>query len=1030
MPPLPRLPRLPMRASLFCSAAAAIGVASCSIVHQAHRAVEDGIEHVADEAVACPPPKLPHHPSMDSLAHDLDCLEQQIDWYGSIVPKVPDIWSEARLARHREDFEKEMQKELSNFKDTINAAESRSDAAFSVQAASLSAAIKGGSITLKADPKDAPPVPKGDAKDNSDTAISLEPTIFLEQKARFINLLNQLRRNNEGDDTVDSPGYSMNLLRIPVSLLPGKRTQQGHGGEVSFTITPVLSDELLVTTFRQLSTMDLVDSFGVQLAQILDDPATRKDVETVWKEIQAERKKPQKQKDDEKRKQIEPPILPINPNGQPSEGNLKDSPRYMSQKAFLNVAERVADTRSIATQATKTRQQGGDATAIRNLNLLAGKAYAIEILIAGLLSTKDNVEKHRYVHLPDLQGMLKNRIEEAHRYLSADSRQNLWFSFCTRELAQALRSGNQSLVDSIRHEFEKSTQLPMSDPLLVAMAWCIIADSALLTEQLYDDIRTTTASKGKPIAVTPNFDLAYPQPSPESRQLFKDYVLVRWPIRVFALDPMNQDQNILDAATLKRETQLALSIGFVSGKVSASRFIAESRKLDLNAETVALNRTQVGFSHGENTFGWRFYPRYQVPGGNSTFNKVKEDLFGGLAEPDRLRQRRLEPGPRECVAIVLMPSFVPYLNCDSFSNWFNLANPKHKVFDNTQALNLGHRIKLMQTHGPGVGDSGQYRDGDHPRLLRRIEQLDSRMPSQTMSVQVPVRSTMSGSDLFTTGTAAMAPELYGFYGAPGIDLSKDEVTLFFVGDRFSASQTWIDVGNERPSAAKKEEKQYFQRNFRMLSRQVLQVHLATKNLVATKEGYVIAHVATPYGVTQGIKIPVFDSKKDAKPKVEEGFLLGTEKIRVYYKLNPVGQTEGYTIDYKSIRIAGNPRTVSLKPVDAIGSAPASIELRYDFADNRLVPNSTDAGFVSHNEVADGTYKMTDEAMRSFLEGALRVHFGDTPLPADDPKWSAELKTRAIEVTPFDRAGKVRGTTVPTLNQLTLVLQPEIATAGK
>ena len=30
-------------------------------------------------------------------------------------------------------------------------------------------------------------------------------------------------------------------------------------------------------------------------------------------------------------------------------------------------------------------------------------------------------------------------------------------------------------------------------------------------------------------------------------------------------------------------------------------------------DTIALNRTQVGFSHGENTFGWQLYPRFQTP---------------------------------------------------------------------------------------------------------------------------------------------------------------------------------------------------------------------------------------------------------------------------------------------------------------------------------------------------------------------------------------------------------------------------------
>ena len=61
------------------------------------------------------------------------------------------------------------------------------------------------------------------------TTIALEPTVVEEQKARYLNALHELRRINEGDDTADSPGYSLNLVRLPVSILPGNRTDVGYG---------------------------------------------------------------------------------------------------------------------------------------------------------------------------------------------------------------------------------------------------------------------------------------------------------------------------------------------------------------------------------------------------------------------------------------------------------------------------------------------------------------------------------------------------------------------------------------------------------------------------------------------------------------------------------------------------------------------------------------------------------------------------------------------------------------------------------
>ena len=47
------------------------------------------------------------------------------------------------------------------------------------------------------------------------------PSLMVAQKKRYLDFLNQIRRENEGDDTADSPGYSLNLVRIPVSVLPG-----------------------------------------------------------------------------------------------------------------------------------------------------------------------------------------------------------------------------------------------------------------------------------------------------------------------------------------------------------------------------------------------------------------------------------------------------------------------------------------------------------------------------------------------------------------------------------------------------------------------------------------------------------------------------------------------------------------------------------------------------------------------------------------------------------------------------------------
>lgn len=281
-------------------------------------------------------PKVNGDPSMMSLATDLDHLEKHIDWYGSVTVKSPDIWGQQRLTRYREEFEKEMVKELGEFELTLQGAQSRSDQAMvslgiavqpppspksppslpnyatppltptskSVESytfdqkgnmTSKTTDVQGQAATIPPPPpppkievptavdastlvdKD-PKFDRSPAKvekigfntDLKKNAIGLEPTEYLNQKQRYLNHLAQIRRNNEGDDTADSPGYSLNLIRLPVSVLPGKRTDRAHGAEVTMTIEPVLTSELLPSVFRNFVMNDLVKELGFPLTKYLD----------------------------------------------------------------------------------------------------------------------------------------------------------------------------------------------------------------------------------------------------------------------------------------------------------------------------------------------------------------------------------------------------------------------------------------------------------------------------------------------------------------------------------------------------------------------------------------------------------------------------------------------------------------------------------------------------------------------------------------------------------------------------------------
>ncbi len=295
------------------------------------------------------------------------------------------------------------------------------------------------------------------------------------------------------------------------------------------------------------------------------------------------------------------------------------------------------------------------------------------------------------------------------------------------------------------------------------------------------------------------------------REAFNEYVRCRWPLHVFALDPELDQENVADSYSSRREMQLAMSLAFVSGKLSANNMFRYARRLEMDMETIALNNTMVGFSHGTETFGWRFYPRYQTPDTPSNLHACLQDLLcGGPNRKQLLRQRQLEPGIRECVAIVLMPSFVPYADLDASSNWFALDNPRRKLMNSQRAIRLGEELKCIRNCSQTVCDAQCTREGDLERLVRRSEQLEARLPLQSMSVQVPYENTLGGFAMFSTGVTDLAPELLGWYGAPAINLDAP-TTIFLIGNHFSVHQTRVVVGGQEITSAE------------MLSRQVMKV---------------------------------------------------------------------------------------------------------------------------------------------------------------------------------------------------------------
>jgi hypothetical protein len=915
---------------------------------------------------------------------------------------------------------------------------------------------------------------------DASSAIGLEPVQLLQQKKRYLEFLSQLRRTNEGDDTADAPGYSLNLMRVPVSILPGKRTDVGHGAEVTFTVSPVLSDEFLPATFRNLIINDLTKQNAFALTKFLDDAKKREQLDSTARlasrniEILKLIMEAAENKDlkivescsERLPEALRVAILPspaarerikkeaiILANKQiaeewymdlarsakvalPSEFNwdmnnlklndsykkdllnnsfskientkkkkeiiemknayiefdkaIKDMPDSLPEIANSKLkddrnklindysAKFIADGVSIAIKSKVdsifnqlTVGQVPFSTGSRSRQSIPntqvcevyGEAFTFEVAYRAKQALEKSITDQGYAHFPDVQSFLKVETDAAYRLLKNKSAEHLWKQFCTPDLVRLVHTRNYAGLRAKREEyiqaikglsgefetngrFKDKSNSPDEQPEFsstVALAWGLLVQAALLNDRLMLDIKETAATKSMSLPLTSDWpEYFLPEPSPTERRTFNDYVKARWPVHVFALDPTTDDQNIADTLSVRREMQFALSVAFAGGRINTNQFNRFSRRLEAEYETIDLNRTQIGFSHGNDVFGWRFYPRFQTPPTRSNAVTILRDqLIGGPNKSQMLRERRLEAGPRECVALVIMPSFVPNVTLEVTTNWFGLANPKHKVFDHTQALKLSRTVQSIRTANECIVDANKYRAGDLNLLLNRAEQLSERLPMQALASQVPVDSNLGGFDLFVNGTSALAPELFGWYGAPGIS-PKKHTTLFIVGNHFSVTQTRVLAGNKEVTEKK------------MISRQVMQITLTKIPLVVkTKDGdRVQINVSTPYGVSQELLVPVIDVASASVGTAEPTPAVSLPNVGsvTYAKNAAPNQPAGtYTINY----VSGPDQPMWIEaPKDLSGNIPLTAELEFSY---KNCPINT----IVVNVRAQGMYCMID-----------------------------------------------------------------------
>ncbi|KAA5547224.1 hypothetical protein FYK55_02145 [Roseiconus nitratireducens] len=976
------------------------------------------------------PPETCEDDAVETLAANIDWLEHQIDHWGTIVAKSPDVWGEARLTKYRREIEEQLSAQVKNFD------EGRlTGASFVRDQALLAAAIgigTGGAAAPEAQsllgPSEANAIELnfvdnaalgGFGLSTEETtlfgdALKLEQTAVLDQHKRYLEHLSELRRINEGDDASDAPGYSINLVRLPVSVLPGSHSRHGYGAEITVTANMHLEDDLLPSLFRDLVVNDLVDHLALPLTRFLNtDP---RQLDQLFRQFESKERlindlnreisqngvlvtdretlielieyatpdkidlsrlrfvsltkerlalvgkvreqdlvefkrelealvwlfdQLQNQADaivSQKRKQIDALGNSKPKTNQTQDKGPKESTatglemRLQVQAAEKELAlwSQVRSNLADAQQSISKRFEGIDGD-IRQLEQLVTSIQQLgarlDQLVSGVsLSTSLTrrsrlpvpptqltelygfeslghlaLESHRafrndlvnreVVHLTDVQAFLREEIQAAYELVSRPAMRAFWDPelvtseselilgdhgmFDPVSVAEAMPA--TSLVDLVR--LRRTDQIDARRDAVLSQlggelqhratgtfVWGIYVLSRLLNERLIEDMRRYQITEIGGVEDGGWLTFYGPDPSPQARELFSAYVSARWPLRVFTIDPVVTEQNIADSASIYRQMQFAAAIAVASGEMSANGAMQFVRQLQRDMATIDVNRTIVGFVHGEDTFGWRFYPRFQTaPVQNNAVTLVRDLIGGGPTDRQLMRQRELEPGMRECVAVILAPSFIKDVSLDTRANWFKLVKPSHSALSMQEVAEQSRAITQMKRAAQRcIARPDLYRQGDVDRMLRRVDQLENELPLQTLQCQIPESNTLGGFEMFSSGTRELAPELLGWYGSPGYDPAVDDQTFFLVGDNFSVHETKVIAGTKAIDERT------------MLSRQILQVTLpkglpviqderlglsyVDRNqqcrILESYDGFVDVHVATPYGVSGHLLLPV------------------------------------------------------------------------------------------------------------------------------------------------------------------------------
>lgn len=868
--------------------------------------------------------------TMVKLANLIDIVERDLREDGTVVIQQPSVWGQARMTLYRKSFDSEMATASTQFKFILSARIARSDqAAFQSQTAlgaSLTTASpgsassssssgntpSGSTISLTGDKiiserdslakaatdllaagQKTDPIKTRDAFDlltnlfktvgTQDGNLGVEPTVFLDEKKNYLDHLNEIRRINMGDDTADSAGYGLYLVRMPVSIEPGQKTNNGHGAMLNVTAEHNFRPLFLQRTYRNLVINDLLDQLTPILFEILEH-----DIDTELKDV--------KQQPSAKLCVTMPPAKSnwTAPHPAISGGNTTPEGQSKSRYELREAVKRIGQTSRKLAPIARTLVNGKSYPVAPTdlISVFAGfdDPYKKDRVFSDReLSAIDFLKQMRAAQntvrprATDIRLFLQNELEAAYDIMERGIGNEGQVTgkdipLCNFDLMNSIvanfrdrRFDKDSGAMTLESNFEdlmRVTNCKIVGKSMGILCWAIAVDAALLNERLRSDIERVNGHGGfhcnhelsglffylPPGAANSELGL-------EAAEVFQGYIKARWPVLTFSLDPTVDQQNIADAYSLRRDLQMAVAYAFATGRISFSQMTSFHRQVAIDVEALALNRTVTCFSHGNDTFGWRFTPRYQNPPNPSNARTLAQlATWTGPGPNYQVNKSKLERGQRELTAVIVMPSFLNTINVDVRGNYFKLTHPENLTISSGRMLEQGRVVKeLMECKADAVIDADKYRPEDIKGLKVKLDQVRKMLPIQSYEVNVPYENTLGGFDLFVPGTTALVPILAGYDGvdqvapisSPG-DANTGQTSFILYGKHFSILETKVVAGGRYVPDTDVE----------ILSREVMRVKIQKDvqktdiNFEGGSRPFVEIHIATPNGVSNRVLIPI------------------------------------------------------------------------------------------------------------------------------------------------------------------------------